>query len=97
MPRRVRSDDGKNEFDLFPMDDATWNKIAEELSLSPQQERIAKLVLCDMQDRDIASKLTLTVPTVRTYMSRIFERTGVTTRLTLVLKIFRMAMERCRC
>lgn len=75
----------------FPMDDATWRRVADGLGFSPQQTRIVELILCNRQDKEIAAELSLTIPTVRTYLSRAFVRTGVSDRLGLVLRVFSMA------
>ena len=78
---------------VFPMNAETWHSVAETLSLSPQQARIVELILCGKQDKQIASELELSVPTVRTYLKRIFDRTETSDRLSLVLYIFAIAQE----
>lgn len=78
----------------LPMDQATWDTIAETLELSPQQKRIVELILQGQQDKEIAATMELTIPTVSTYLKRIFARTGVSSRMQLVLRIFAMAQDR---
>lgn len=78
----------------FPMAPTTWNAIAKTLELSPQQKRIVELILNGQQDKEIAAEMELTIPTVSTYLKRIFARTGVSSRMQLVLRIFAMAQER---
>lgn len=73
------------------MDKATWQRVANDLLLSPQQTRIVELILRGHQDKEIAAELSLSVPTVRTYLTRIFARTEVVDRMALVLRIFAMA------
>jgi DNA-binding NarL/FixJ family response regulator len=65
-----------------------WDRLATKLKLSPQQTRIIELILRNCCDKRIAAELGLKVPTVRTYLSRIFLRLGVDDRMSLVLKIF---------
>jgi DNA-binding NarL/FixJ family response regulator len=77
----------------FPMDQATWKAVAKSLSLPPQQFRIVENLLCGKQDKEIAETLGLTVPTVRTYLKRIFERVGAKDRVSLILTIFAKAQE----
>jgi len=77
----------------LPMDQATWQVIAEELQLSPQQTRIAELILCGYQDKEIAAELSLSVPTIRTYLKRTFDRIEVADRMGLVLHVFTRAQE----
>lgn len=75
----------------LPMSEAVWRRVAAELALSPQQRRIVELVLRAQRDKAIAETLGLSVPTVRTYLGRIFDRVGVADRMELVLRIFAMA------
>jgi len=70
------------------MAQATWEAVAQELKFSPQQIRIVELILRGQPDKEIAANLGLTVPTVRTHLARIFDRTGSANRLNLVLHIF---------
>jgi DNA-binding NarL/FixJ family response regulator len=83
-PSKVRS---------LPMNQATWQTIAEELQLSPQQTRIVELILCGYQDKDIAAELSLSVPTIRTYLKRTFDRVEVADRMGLVLHVFSIAQK----
>ena len=76
----------------LPCSEKTWREIAARLALSPQQERIVRLILCGKQDREIAEELAVSVPTVRTYLTRTFLRLGVDDRLALVLYVFALAM-----
>jgi DNA-binding NarL/FixJ family response regulator len=75
----------------LPCDPRTWRRVAEDLALSPQQERIVELILRGKQDREIATELALTVPTVRTYLTRTYRRVDVPDRMHLVLRIFSIA------
>jgi len=75
------------------MEGATWETIIGELGLSPQQARIVELILRGQQDKHIAAELNLSASTVRTYLTRIFLRTGVTDRVGLVLRVFAMAQK----
>ncbi len=77
----------------LPCDVRTWDAIANTLELSAQQKRIVELLLSGCRDKQIATELNLTVPTVRTYLKRIFDRVGAPDRLGLVLRIFAMAQE----
>lgn len=72
----------------FPFDATTWKRVVELLGLSPQQARIVERLLCGMCDKQIALDLGLSVPTVRTYLGRIFDRLGVDDRVQLILRIF---------
>ena len=87
---------GKINADLppLPMDETTWQEVACELALSPQQLRIVELILRGQQDREIAARLGVSFHTVRTYLKRIFDRAGVADRMALVLRVFALAQRR---
>lgn len=73
------------------MGPAVWREIVRELKLSPQQARIVESLLRGMRDKQIAATLGLSVPTVRTYLGRIFMKVGVQDRVELILRVFAMA------
>jgi DNA-binding NarL/FixJ family response regulator len=80
----------KNIPDL-PLSPEKWQQLVETLQLPPQQIRIVELLLRNYCDKQIAAALGLKVPTVRTYLHRIFERLGVGDRIELVLRLFAMS------
>jgi DNA-binding NarL/FixJ family response regulator len=80
----------------FPMDDATWRDVQARLALAPQQTRIVELVLYGKSDKDIAKELGLTVPTIRTYLRRSYDRLDACDKLTLVLRVFEVAQASVR-
>src|SRR5262245_47482935 len=65
-----------------------------QLCLSPQQAKVVALLLEGKQDKQIAAAMKLRVSTLRTYFSRIFERTGAADRVGLVLKVFECVYDR---
>lgn len=75
----------------LPISHRKWETLAKSLNLSHQQERIVELILRDLPDKHIADALKLTVPTVRTYLNRIYARLGVKSRMALVLRLFAMS------
>lgn len=60
---------------------------------TPQQILIVENILRGKQDKDIAEALGLSVPTVRTYLKRIFDQLQVSDRLTRVLHVFAKAQK----
>lgn len=58
----------------LPFDAAIWARVVEELKLSPRLAATAELALRGMQCKDIAKKLCVAEPTVRTYLDRIYQR-----------------------
>ena len=75
----------------MPLDAQTWARVMARLKLAPQQERVVELVVCGARDKRIAEELGLKLPTVRTYLDRIYRRVGVRDRLELVVKVFSTA------
>jgi len=75
--------------------DCEWADIFQTLNLPPQQRRIVGLLLVGEGDKQIAEKLGLAVPTVRTYITRIFANLGVANRAELVLHVFRAFRRGC--
>ena len=73
-----------------------WQHIVAELQLSPQQARIVALILQGKQDKEIAAELHLNRYTIRTYLRRVFDRGSLEDRMTLVLRIFELCMDRRR-
>ncbi len=77
----------------LPLDSASWMAVVETLQLAPQQARIVELILRGLRDKQIAAELGLGVPTVRTYLKRVFVRVGVQDRVELVLRVFAVAWD----
>ncbi|HEX2837341.1 MAG TPA: helix-turn-helix transcriptional regulator [Phycisphaerales bacterium] len=89
MPRRSSIADTQPV--VLPLDAQTWDAVVVQLGLAPQQERVVRLIVCGARDKRIASELGLKLPTVRTYLDRIYRRVGVRDRLELVVKVFTTA------
>jgi DNA-binding NarL/FixJ family response regulator len=93
MPHRVSKED--REFGrpdpAFPLDAATWRHVVDTLEFSPQQARIVALILHGLGDKEVAAELGLRVPTIRTYLERVFQRVGVRDRVELVIRVFVVA------
>ena len=62
-----------------------WSKIVESLSLSPRQDEVAKSLFLGMSDKQIARELEISIPTVRTHLSRLFLKFDVQDRGELIL------------
>ncbi len=65
-----------------------WAEISSALQFSPQQSRIAALLLDGLGDKQIAHYLGIAVPTLRTHISRIFVRLAVSDRAELTRRVF---------
>ena len=67
-----------------------WSDICDRLELSPRQQEIAFLLTKGMGDKQIAAQMKLSIPTVRTHLTRLFGRLGVNDRVDTVVHIFRI-------
>lgn len=65
-----------------------WARLTQELELTPRQAEIIGHLLLGKSDKQIAKKLGITVPTVRTHMGRLFHKLGISDRVELILHIF---------
>jgi len=61
-----------------------------EPALSPREREVARAVLRGLTDKQIAGELGLSVSSVRTYLGRLFEKTGATRRAGLAQSLARM-------
>jgi two-component system nitrate/nitrite response regulator NarL len=62
-------------------------KTAVIRALSKREEEIARLVASGLSNHEIAERLSLSWHTVKNYLSRVFEKLAISTRLELVLYI----------
>lgn len=75
----------------LPINAEAWEKVSDTLMLPPQQKRLVELVLMGKRDKEIAAHLHVGLPTVRTYLGRVFQRAGVQDRVELILHVVRAA------
>ena len=75
----------------LPMNESVWQEVQEQLPFSPQQWRIVEGILRGAKDKEIAQQLEVSFHTVRTYLNRMFVRSGTKDRMELVLHIFALA------
>ena len=72
-----------------------WASIAEDLELSPRQAQITRSVFGGLSDKQIAAELRISVPTVRTHLTRLFGRLNVQDRYGVVLCVVRSFRAGC--
>lgn len=70
------------------LSETEWVFVQEELGLSPQQAQIVRYLLQAKGDKQIAREMGISMATVRTYMSRLFQKLDVNDRVELVLQVF---------
>lgn len=64
-----------------------WQAVIAALHLSPRHASIICLILHGKRDKQIAAELGMSIWTVRTHLSRLFQRLGVADRMELVLHV----------
>ena len=65
-----------------------WTLLTEDLGLSPRQAQIVNHILHAKSDKQIARELDISVPTVRTHMTRLFQKFDLKDRVGLLLHVF---------
>ena len=64
-----------------------WSGLIDELSLAPRQAEVIEHLLYGLSDKQIAAELCISVPTVRTYLRRLFSKFNVQDRIELILYV----------
>jgi DNA-binding NarL/FixJ family response regulator len=86
---------GRSTTGELPFARPLFERVIQSLKLSAQQAKIVELVLCGLRDKQISTRLNIGVPTVRTYLGRLYQRLEVQDRIELILHIVSVA-ERLR-
>lgn len=66
-----------------------WDRLLDHLSLPDRQAEILQFLLNGENDKQIAQKLKISLPTIRTHLQRIYARFDVSNRTSLVVEVFR--------
>ena len=66
----------------------SWNAIGCSLKLSPRELEIVSCFFDDDHEQTIADSLCISVHTVHTHISRLYQKLGVNSRLGVVVRIF---------
>ena len=77
-----------------PISEEEWTLVKENLALSTRQADIVYHILHAKSDKDIARELGISVATVRTYLTRMFQKFGVKDRVGLLVHVF-ISLRRC--
>ncbi len=76
------------EFALGSNRERSPEKRLAGFGLSPREREIVELVTQGLSNKEICRRLDLELPTVKTYLSRIFAKTGARTRTALLHQLF---------
>jgi DNA-binding NarL/FixJ family response regulator len=68
--------------------DDVWRLLAGSLQLSQRESQIVEAIFDDQKESEIAVKLGISSHTVHTHVERLYRKLGVTSRSTLVLRVF---------
>lgn len=91
--RRMNRGGMDNKTCIF--DDGEWTAMSSQLGLSLRQSEICQLILSGKSDKQIAQELSIGIPTVRTHVSRLFQRFDLQDRHELVVYMFRQFRAEC--
>jgi DNA-binding NarL/FixJ family response regulator len=91
MARNASATPGTDDPVRFPLDSEVWQKVAEEMRLSPQQRRIVEMLLLGRKCKQIGPALGISGSTVETYLKRIYQRQGVADHTELLLHIMALS------
>ena len=69
--------------------DREWQELVDDFGLPPRQAEVLQLLVEGECDKQIAQRLAISPPTVRTYVQRMYSRFGESDRAGLVIHVFR--------
>lgn len=73
-----------------------WAGLVEDMHMSMREGEITHCLFIGLSDKQIAQKLQMRIPTVRTHMERLFRKLDVNDRQELILNIFFHFRDGCR-
>ncbi len=77
----------------LPVDAEHWSLIVDAMELSPQQARIVEFILRGACRKQIAKAMKIKEPTIKTYLDRIFARTGTRDCMQLAMHVLAVSHE----
>jgi len=84
---KTRAADLADSLPPLPLAAEHWSAVAAALNLSPQQTRIVELTLRGACHKQTATILGISEPTLKSYLQRIFVRTGTRSRMQLAMHV----------
>ena len=88
MPLGIDGKQGYMESELLIFERDEWQRLAQELALSPRQSDVMYLLLTGKSDKQISKEAGIALPTVRTHFGRLFQKFNVQDRSELILSVF---------
>ncbi|MCX5635106.1 MAG: helix-turn-helix transcriptional regulator [Planctomycetota bacterium] len=73
-----------------------WSGLVEDMSFSLREGQIVQCLFIGQSDKQIADKLQIGIPTVRTHLERLFRKLNVNDHQELILNIFCHFRNGCR-
>jgi DNA-binding NarL/FixJ family response regulator len=77
----------------LPLDDDHWRAVIDRLQLSPTQAKVTALLLRGAARKEIADTLSIAEPTIKTYLDRIYARTGTACPMQLAMRVLAASHE----
>lgn len=81
-------EDCQKRIDSVFLSEQDWEALTRSLRLSPREIELLQAILDDLKDNAIASKLGISVHTVRTHFERLFRKLDVRSRAGVVATAF---------
>jgi DNA-binding NarL/FixJ family response regulator len=75
------------DFEQLPLEPEHWQAIFRKMQLSSRQASLVELLLRGMGDKQIAARMGVREPTIRTYLNRIWKRTRTRGRMELAMRV----------
>ncbi|KKM06583.1 hypothetical protein LCGC14_1742550 [marine sediment metagenome] len=76
--------------------DREWDGLAGSIPLSARQFDISRCLFRGLGDKQIAQELGISMSTVRTHMSRLFDKAGTQDRVGYILFLTNHFLDECR-
>ena len=76
--------------------ESEWSRLVDHLALPERQAGILYLLIHGKNDKQIARKLKISQPTLRTHLQRMYGRFNVSNRTSLVVELVRLARDLLR-
>jgi DNA-binding CsgD family transcriptional regulator len=81
--------------DELLLSEGEWLTISSHLGLSVRESQVARLLLSDKTEAEIASVLSISPRTVHAHVERLYRRVAVHSRNQLVIRIFNAFLSCC--